>query len=994
MHGDVEAPIHLQRAPELPCTVGHEDGGLASSGAQVSAPNSTEHQHREGAGTEIIFERRGDPGFAAEEEEQHRDGRGSGGVGAQLETATSCTFAYTASAAKASCYEIDTVVWNGLCLRARTIVQTVNALYRHHPEAPEYQGLLLATQEDDIAAYEAAVSSSPGLASLFFNSHNSIPAFSAHFYEEQTATKFCIFFQLFVLMQYDASIQQLRDVLHGAEALNRDEVAICACPDSALNESSGTDDTTHHQGTLHSHAALRCAVALLTYLARLLPENDVIWGVERLLLGIEPFVSFERSDVRARAILFTGGYLELLATMHRRGLDAFNASVAVANAIATTANDMVSALPLLNAILSNEPMPTEDIRIGAWCYDNPARGRRLIDIFSELSELYASMMKLLVFGLQRATALCRVLGTNSSAFLNPVLVDALFAPDRKLPRDVKREALSLVCAVLTASSPKDVSNAELDLTANERAKREGIRARLCEVLENGLIPALETLVQQDYPMWGDQQQSWESGGRATPSTVGGGNTGNADVAPAEHIGGEKVEALARCYAFMVCCRKLSWSSVEAKATQPFSFSLFWRQANTAYRHFAVFLLAHTLDHAPCALQAQAHASSVMRLWMQSINDTGRRHCVWYLTKVLAEHPSTAPLFAGLQAPDLDIRGDVSGEIRAALVAKVGNNLMLSNVWRSQLSSVVGELDVLLAARRKEIEATTFNPVAATMQWERSAGRVLLALLRSVSAAMAPPSGRNLPRDLAASQLRNLLTRFSGWALGSCAAVHVAHRRGVSNLHADIFECAVISENEDTQAHQLSTVGDARQRMQSTAFAAVSALFDILRSVGAPAVFDVDPELLEPLWVIVAGCLDLGSGEITPTPVDVAMFELLASALAPSSPACEQGMGFVELNERFDSARVSIPPPHHELCTYVLSTVVRRALVRSSLRHASHERAAVNALRLVMGILEQPSMRSSEPLMAALATLLWPMLSVLNPDGGAPSSAGTKAVLFQ
>ena len=68
-----------------------------------------------------------------------------------------CTDAHTSVAAAAARLASDEFVWNGLCLRAGGVVQAVHTLYRHHPDAPEYEGPLVSP-EVDIAAYEAAVS--------------------------------------------------------------------------------------------------------------------------------------------------------------------------------------------------------------------------------------------------------------------------------------------------------------------------------------------------------------------------------------------------------------------------------------------------------------------------------------------------------------------------------------------------------------------------------------------------------------------------------------------------------------------------------------------------------------------------------------------------------------------------------------------------------------------------------------------------------------------
>ena len=68
-----------------------------------------------------------------------------------------CTDAHTALAAKVSSQSTDEFVWNQLCLRASGIVHDIHALFRHHPNSPDYAGPLLGP-DADVAIYEAAVS--------------------------------------------------------------------------------------------------------------------------------------------------------------------------------------------------------------------------------------------------------------------------------------------------------------------------------------------------------------------------------------------------------------------------------------------------------------------------------------------------------------------------------------------------------------------------------------------------------------------------------------------------------------------------------------------------------------------------------------------------------------------------------------------------------------------------------------------------------------------
>ena len=57
----------------------------------------------------------------------------------------------------------------------------------------------------------------------------------------------------------------------------------------------------------------------------------------------------------------------------------------------------------------------------------------------------------------------------------------------------------------------------------------------------------------------------------------------------------QVEVLARAHALLVQTGLMGWSQVEMYATRPFHARTFWKHANTLYRHFTVFFLAHTLQ---------------------------------------------------------------------------------------------------------------------------------------------------------------------------------------------------------------------------------------------------------------------------------------------------------------------------------------------------------------------------------------------------------------
>lgn len=56
----------------------------------------------------------------------------------------------------------------------------------------------------------------------------------------------------------------------------------------------------------------------------------------------------------------------------------------------------------------------------------------------------------------------------------------------------------------------------------------------------------------------------------------------------------QVEVLARAHALLAQTGMVGWSHIEMSAMKPFHPGTFWKHANTLYRHFTVFFLAHAL----------------------------------------------------------------------------------------------------------------------------------------------------------------------------------------------------------------------------------------------------------------------------------------------------------------------------------------------------------------------------------------------------------------
>ena len=101
-----------------------------------------------------------------------------------------------------------------------------------------------------------------------------------------------------------------------------------------------------------------------------------------------------------------------------------------------------------------------------------------------------------------------------------------------------------------------------------------------------------------------------------------------------------------------------------------------------------------------------------------------------------------------------------------------------------------------------------------------------------------------------------------------------------------------------------------------------------------------PPLLRPLHTLITACLEVPTAALTPNPVDVALYEALANALAPvnssssSSPTEDEGQRAGNGNVFARPSAVSSQDGdavQRQLLHFVLSTYVRRYLCRQALR---------------------------------------------------------------
>lgn len=289
---------------------------------------------------------------------------------------------------------IDEFIWNGLCLRALSIVDAVKTFYTFHPDILE-SGIHLIDEIIDKRLYDNI---------------------------------------------YESTLSKLQEVLKSAEALVTEDAGI------VYTSSNHKVDSLSYPGALKTVGGVRRAVQLLTYLSRILPEADIKWRIEKRLLGIEPFVDFQTSSPHAKAVILRGR-LELIAILEKREMCSPAALENLGNTLGTIAADMKAALPLLDAIIENQAMPMQNILISGWHYDDNTRQRRIVEIFTDLSVLYASLHEVLLLGIQRTCEMCDYIGPKSYHILTQSLKNTLLDLENSFPDSIVRQGFVLVGTV-------------------------------------------------------------------------------------------------------------------------------------------------------------------------------------------------------------------------------------------------------------------------------------------------------------------------------------------------------------------------------------------------------------------------------------------------------------------------------------------------------------------------------------------------------------------
>lgn len=449
-----------------------------------------------------------------------------------------------------------------------------------------------------------------------------------------------------------------------------------------------------------------------------------------------------------------------------------------------------------------------------------------------------------------------------------------------------------------------------------------------------ILPQVESLVKEEYRMWGSNKDvQWFKDDEALHCNT------------KERVGSEKVEVVARCYALLVRRDIMTWNAVETKATEPYSFDQFWKHANITYRHFAVYLLTHTIHNAPCVLDKDMNLPRILHVWLLSILDYGKHQCSWYLTSILSG--CLREFFPSNMEPNYNFLNDNSGSRRAALLKHVVSALA-SSPKKSMIVDMIHDLDQFLLERQKEILQTAVNSENALSLWQKSASRAVIGLLHGLMPL-------HLVTGDAGRQVQKLLRLCSFWIVESCYQL----RSRLQGPQSHQGQASSVAKEQATAEAEI------RQHLGESTFDIVHDVMPLIESLRMHCSSVDHKEYLEPLWIIISGCIEFGEAGTDVREYERVIYDKLASSII-SCPEIGTLSGFVPTTDAKGSP----------LQVFVLATFVRRYLWRATYRHSINEAHAINALRLALAIMARSEMRAKSMFEAAFNTMIPMCLYVL------------------
>ncbi|DBA80626.1 TPA: hypothetical protein ACH3X1_007876 [Trebouxia sp. C0004] len=706
---------------------------------------------------------------------------------------------------------------------------------------------------------------------------------------------------------------------------------------------------------LKSHADLRYAIALLLLAAEALPEQDVEFTVCRLLFNQEPFVDFMKSDLQARAMLIKASF-DLFTVMQRRTIQVEGVCRGIMHMLGSLTHEYAELLT--RVAVKQEPLEMgQELHIGPFHMPAAMSLEEMNDQLALLISLTMGNEGLLKVFLQYVQRCCSSSSPQTAVhLLGPELADLLHG-GRVVRPEVRHGALSAIYAAMTAAMQAEESGQAAGDTGSLRLLAEHVQATLMQPVEQLLLV--------DYPL-------------RSPPAADADDPGIAFKLDEVSVS-LKVEVLARAYALLAQSGLMGWSRIEMSAMKPFHPRTFWKHANTLYRHFAVFFLAHTLQANHRIAAFTAVAVELLSMWLRTALDDGKRNALKYFTLVVASNQHTRALFRHVTHTQQALLADQTGVVRASIVLAVLKEAAVHPQWRSHVVDLMNDLDDILAARGREVSAVP----AHQFEWERAATNICAAITQAAGHLLAA----HKTGTSGASLLSLLLKRMAGWMASAASYLQRCHQAAQEGSVSAAYMEGL------NPSHELNSIAQARQALQGSPLAHMRTVFlSIIKTctnqVGQQLPSQTlasQPPWLRPLHTLITACLEIPTAALSATSVDVALYETLADALAPAGGRTSaEG----EQQRAGDGSGpiwpVAVPSRDGEqlqwqLLHLVLGTYVRRYLCRSSFGHVIHQRPAVNAVRFLERLFTQPSLRGGEgSLRALLPPLLGPILEAFCP----------------
>ena len=426
----------------------------------------------------------------------------------------------------------------------------------------------------------------------------------------------------------------------------------------------------------------------------------------------------------------------------------------------------------------------------------------------------------------------------------------------------------------------------------------------------------------------------------------------------EDLSGKAMQALSSIAALRLHCKLWSWDDVEKEALKPFGPALFWSSSLTRQRHFGFKFLSavvfnlnqysHTLS--------ESESLGLLKVWLLAMLDPSQNTVQVVATVSMKQLPCLDAYLGAVPRDPMQtlhsLKADKDGSQRSGWVAECFRQAVTRNRM-SPVNSWPVTIRECFTRWLKEIELISF---LQCQTWRFTFCRVMTACL--------------LVGDISCEHLYQPARGDSGTILSILLKFLVSE----VVQSASALRKTSVTFHEAASAELLNEIGEARERVKKSA---LGCLPGILGSIADSKCRD--PGVLQFLHTICVSIIEPLPGFPTRvSAIETAIYEIFAAAIAPSSSGAP---GFQPASKPF------------QMCHYFVGTYCRRWLIRSSFRHASCEKQAVNCLRAISFIFSQVSCRSATPFQSLLALLFGPFLECVSPENDDMASDRALTVLY-